>query len=303
MKNMAYRNLMISSEAFLKVKNKQLLINTDTLHSIPIEDLNSVLIENYQSTINIATLVCLAKDGVTVYICDQKHIPCAVLMPFAQNSRNYGMIKLQESLTLPMQKQLWQQIVKAKINNQSKCLELNGFIEEANYLIKLIPKVNSGDTNNIEAVAAASYFKSLFGENFIRRNDEDYRNAALNYGYAIIRGHIARLIVSYGFLPMKGIHHKSELNAYNLADDFLEPFRPIVDLFVAQNQQTCFQLPTPIKQKLYNLLNVDICITHQMHSATYAAEKMIQSFSRCCQKTTKELILPELVPLRQHTYE
>lgn len=300
---MAYRNLMIASNAQLKIQNEQLLITTDATHKVPIEDINSVLIENRQSTITIATLAKLAQDGVTVYVCDEKHTPCAIMMPFAQNSRQYGMIKLQESMSLPLQKQLWQQIVKSKINNQAKCLELNDFISESKALQLLAKNVSSGDANNTEAVAAASYFKTLFGKNFSRGDDNDLRNAALNYGYAIIRGHIARLIASYGFLPMKGIHHRSELNAYNLADDFIEPFRPVVDLLVSKELQTIDCLTSLVKQKLYNLLNVDINIACQMHSVTYAAEKMIQSYTRCCQKTTKELVLPKLVALRQHTYE
>lgn len=122
---MAYRNLMIASNAQLKIKNEQLLITTDTTHSVPIEDINSVLVENHQSTITIATLAKLAQDGVTIFVCDEKHTPCAIMMPFAQNARQYGVVKLQESLSLPLQKQLWQQIVKYKINNQAICLEFN----------------------------------------------------------------------------------------------------------------------------------------------------------------------------------
>lgn len=300
---MAYRNLMIASNAQLKTENEQLLITTDATHRVPIEDINSVLIENRQSTITIATLAKLAQDGVTVYVCDEKHTPCAIMMPFAQNSRQYAMLKLQESISLPMQKQLWQQIVKSKISNQAKCLELNGFVADAKNLLSLAKSVVSGDAKNVEAVAAANYFKTLFGKNFFRSDEKDMRNAALNYGYAIIRGHIARLIASYGFLPMKGIHHCSELNAYNLADDFIEPFRPVVDLLVAKELQSITNLTPKIKQKLYNLLNVDINIASQMHSVAYAAEKMIQSYTRCCQKSTKELVLPKLVALRQHTYE
>ena len=262
---MAYRNLMIASNAQLKIKNEQLLIKTDTTHSVPIEDINSVLVENHQSTITIATLAKLAQDGVTIFVCDEKHTPCAIMMPFAQNARQYGVVKLQESLSLPLQKQLWQQIVKYKINNQAICLEFNKQDNAAQQLRSLAKKVTSGD--------------------------------------AIIRGHIARLIASYGFLPMKGIHHKSELNAYNLADDFIEPFRPVVDLFVAQEVQPIEILTPQLKQKLYNLLNMDIKIAQQNHSVAYAAEKMIQSFSRCCQKTSKDLLLPTLVALRQHTYE
>ncbi len=148
---MAYRNLMIASNAQLKIKNEQLLITTNTTHSIPIEDINSVLIENHQSTITIATLAKLVQNGVAIFVCDEKHTPCAIMMPFAQNSRQYGVTKLQESLSLPLQKQLWQQIVKCKINNQAICLELNKQDSAAQHLRSLIKTVNSGDSNNTEA--------------------------------------------------------------------------------------------------------------------------------------------------------
>lgn len=299
---MAYRNIMIASSAHVSVSKEQLIITTDTKHSIPLEDISSVLFENRQTTITMATLSELGQYGITVYFCDKKHTPCAIMIPFAQHSRNLGMVKLQEELTVPRQKQLWQQIVKAKIANQSLCLKYLGKNIEAEYLNNFTKKVLSGDANNIEATAAIYYFKNLFSATFNRGDDEDMRNAYLNYGYAILRGHIARLIASYGFMPMKGLHHKNELNAYNLADDFIEPLRPIVDLFVVQLNEWP-ELKSEHKQGLYNLLNMEIDSGGQKHSVSYAAERMIQSFTRCCQLKTKGLLLPKLLPLKQHTYE
>lgn len=299
---MAYRNIMIASSAHVSVSKEQLIITTDTKHSIPLEDISSVLFENRQTTITMATLSELGQHGITVYFCDKKHTPCAIMMPFAQHSRNLGMIKLQEELTTPRKKQLWQQIVKAKIANQALCLKYLGKNVEAEYLNNFTKKVLSGDANNIEATAALYYFKNLFSGTFNRGDGEDMRNSYLNYGYAILRGHIARLIASYGFMPMKGLHHKSELNAYNLADDFIEPLRPIVDLFVVQLNEWP-ELKIEHKQGLYNLLNMEIDSVGQKHSVSYAAERMIQSFTRCCQLKTKELFLPKLLPLKQHTYE
>lgn len=299
---MGYRNLMIESRAHFCIKNNQLVITTDAQHSIPIEDINSILIENLQSTITIASLSKLAQSGVTIFVCDKQHTPCAVMMPFSQHSRNFGMLKLQENLSTALQKQLWRQIVIAKIHNQAKCLELLNKPDAAKYLYNASKNVLSGDTTNVEAAAANYYFKNLFPSILYRNDEADVRNAFLNYGYAIMRGHIARLIASYGFIPMKGLHHKSELNAYNLADDFLEPLRPVVDLFVARIPE--IKSLTPVhKRALYNLLNVDMESGNQRHSAAYAAERMIQSFTRCCQKNTKELLLPKLVELKQHTYE
>ncbi len=299
---MAYRNLMIESPANMKLCQKQLIIFTDKEHSIPLEDISSILIENRQATITMATLSSLAENNVTVFICNEKHLPCAVMIPFAQHSRTSLMLKYQEKLSQPLRKQLWQQIVKSKINNQANCLELLGKNNAEKYLRNLIKNVLSGDSTNVEAIAARYYFQQAFSNDFIRGNDYDVRNHFLNYGYSILRGHIARLIATYGFVPMLGLHHKSELNSYNLADDFFEPFRPIVDLYVAQIQEPK-ELSPLYKRELFNLLNMDIYINNQYHSVSYAAELMIQSFSRCCQNKSKELSLPKLVELRQHKYE
>ena len=303
MRKLAYRNLMIASEARIRIERNYLLIVTDTEHRVPIEDINSVLLENQRSVISLYTLARLAEDDVTVYVCDEKHLPCAILLPFAQNSRHLGVLKAQESMSLPTKKQLWKQIVQAKIQNQAICLELTGHETEAANLRAMVGKVTSGDIHNVEATAAGAYFKGLFGKEFYRRDDADVRNAALNYGYAILRGQIARLIAGYGFLPMKGIHHKSEQNAYNLVDDFIEPFRPVADLFVAQKLGDFSALTPRLKRELYNLLNMDIRITEQNHAVSYAAEILVQSFSRCCRDKVKELLLPTLLPLQLHRYE
>lgn len=300
---MSYRNLFIESEAVLSYKNEQLLINTDSAHSVPIEDINSIVLDNNKSSLTVGTLSKLAENNITIYFCDQKHLPCGVLLPFASHSRCSGVLKLQEALTLPMQKHLWQQIIKAKINNQAICLDLLNKAEHGEHLKYLAKTVASGDTGNVEATAANYYFKHLFNNGFKRGSECDYRNAALDYGYAIIRGHIARLLAGYGFTPMKGIHHKSELNAFNLADDFIEPVRPIVDLFVATNLKHFTPMNPLLKHDLHNLLNMDIKVKNQRHSVAYATELMIKSFSHCCQNNTKELLLPELTVLKQHTYE
>ena len=300
---MAYRNLLIESCANLSCRQEQLIVTTDCKHSIPMEDINSIVLENNQSTITIAALSKLAQNGVSVFVCDEKHLPCAVLESFAQHSRNVGVMRLQEKLSLPQQKRLWQQVIQAKINNQAECLMLCGKEKESTYLGGLAKTVVSGDAKNIEAVAANYYFKNLFGVGFSRGDDADGRNGALNYGYAILRGHIARLLTGYGFLPMRGIHHHSEQNSFNLADDFIEPFRPVVDLYVAQNVSKQDLLVPIVKRGLYNLLNVDMLSGGQRHSVAYSAERLVQSFMRCCQQTTKELMPPKLVALKQHTYE
>ena len=155
----------------------------------------------------------------------------------------------------------------------------------------------------MEAIAAKGYFSTLYGKGFNRNYDNIY-NAALNYGYSIIRGAIARTIVSYGYMPSIGIHHKSELNNYNLADDFIEPFRPIVDLWVKLNINEEIEFDKYVRANLVNLLNVNVRIQGKLQSVNNAINIMIASYTTAInQKDYKKLELPEVLPLEIHCYE
>ena len=231
---MSYRCLMIVNPARIRCKNEQLLIETEEVHSVPIEDISAIVLESRQSTITTAAMAALAQNGVVTFWCDETHLPCGISLPFAQHSRQLGVLRWQMELTLPAKKRMWQQVVTAKIQNQAECLALCGKTQEAAFLFGRAKAVTSGDKDNVEASAAAYYFPALFGEGYTRRN-EDTRNAALNYAYAILRGYMARCLTVYGFQPCLGLHHDSELNQFNLADDLMEPFRPVADLYVAAN--------------------------------------------------------------------
>lgn len=299
---MPYRNLVIENATEISARNGQLIVVTDDRHSIPIEDINSILLENRFTTISTHALSELARENVTVYICDDKHLPCAVMYPFYQNVRCTEVMRLQMALTQPMKKRLWQQIVQAKIKNQAVCLDLNGYVADAHYLGKLVNEVQSGDGKNLEATAANFYFKKLFGKNFTREDDNIF-NVVLNYGYTIMRGHVAKLLAVYGFIPVLGLHHDSTLNSFNLVDDFMEPLRPVVDLFAVQKIKDNDVMSTEIKRNLYNLLNVDMQQGEYKYTVAYAAEKMVQSFLKCLKDGKLKLSLPVLVPLHQHSYE
>ena len=173
----------------------------------------------------------------------------------------------------------------------------------AEYLTNLAKNVKSGDTDNKEAIAAKGYFSMLFGGHFSREEENIY-NSALNYGYAILRGAIARSIVSYGYLPCIGIHHKSELNNYNLADDFIEPFRPVVDLWVKENLKNNTEFDKYIRAELINLLNADVLIQGKLHSVSNAINVMIASYTTAInQNNYMKLELPEILPIKIHSYE
>lgn len=300
---MAYRNLMLSSPAKISCRNCQLVVQAGQEFSFPIEDISSLLIESKQSVITAAALSALARNGTLVYFCDEKHLPCAVQLPYANHSRQLEVMQAQQNLTQPMQKRLWQQIVCAKIHNQAECLSLCGKLEEASFLYSREKTVASGDRGNAEATAAAFYFPALFGKGFIRAEEQDSRNAALNYGYAILRGYMARCITVYGFVPWLGLHHCSGLNPFNLADDLMEPYRPVIDLFVASNVSEECELTTQLKASLLNLLNTDILSGNQHHSVAYAMERQVQSLRGCCEKRKDALLLPILLTTRPHRYE
>lgn len=296
---MAYRNVMITTPCRISCKQGQLLVQGDVSASFPIEDLLSVLIESRQCTITTAALAALAGEGVTVFACDEKHIPCAVTLPFARHSRQLAVTRQQLGWTAAGKNRWWQQIVQAKIRNQAECLALCGRCETAALLRKRSDAVRRGDSENREATAAALYFPALLGDGFTRSAETDARNAALNYGYAILRGCMARCLAVYGFTPWMGLHHESTLNAWNLADDMMEPYRPVVDLFVAAQVGPDAPLDTRLKSCLFNLLNMDIRSGGQRHSVAYAMERQTQSL----RSDAKALVLPELMPLQPHSYE
>ena len=299
---MAYRNVIVESPAALSVRRSQLVIRTGEEHSVPIEDVSVLLIENNQTTITAAALSLLGQSGCTVFFCDGKHMPCACLTPFMQHSRNTAVIRQQIEIAEPLRKQLWKSIVIAKIGNQAACLKQLGREDEAASIRALAARVRSGDADNTEATAAARYFRFLFGRTFTR-GEESAVNAALNYGYAIVRGCVARQLAAYGFLPALGVHHRSELNAFNLADDLMEPFRPLIDLLVSVSLEGQAEFSTDAKRQLVNALNLDLISGGQRHSAAYAIERAVQSLSRSLADGAPELVLPELCELKQHSYE
>ncbi|MCL2409221.1 MAG: type II CRISPR-associated endonuclease Cas1 [Oscillospiraceae bacterium] len=301
---MPYRNIIIQNEAHLSLQNKQIRIKTEAADvTLPIEDINTLLIENRQTAVTTALLGVLAQSGVAVFICDEYHLPCAVLEPFSQHSRGLEIARNQLSLSMPAKKQMWQQIVSAKIRNQAKCLSLCEEDAVSRELDLLSAQVRSGDKEHTEAHAAAKYFPALFGRDFVRGDSVDARNSWLNYGYAIVRGCVARNLAVYGFLPMFGLQHHSTLNQFNLADDFIEPYRPIVDLYAAKHADCDDSLTSGIKGQLVNLINYNILLNGKKHTVSYAIELTIQSFSAVCAGRAKALLLPELIALSLHKYE
>ncbi len=300
---MSWRSVMITQPTKLSVQNRQLKITQDEEWSIPMEDISSIILETPQISISSKVMSIIADNKIVMYSCDDKHLPNGIFIPFASHSRELKTLKNQLDCSESFKKRCWQKIVVRKILNQAEVLRLCNKKLMSEHLENIVNKVNSGDTSNREAIAAKGYFSSLFGNTF-NRNYENVYNAALNYGYSIIRGAIARTVVSYGYLPSFGIHHKSELNNYNLVDDFIEPFRPIVDLWVRNNINSETIFNKNIRAELLNLLNVDVKIQGKLQSVNNAINVMISSYTTAInQNDYKKLELPELLPIQIHSYE
>ncbi|WP_062532428.1 type II CRISPR-associated endonuclease Cas1 [Jeotgalibaca dankookensis] len=300
---MAFRNIYIENPARLSIRNRQLVISQEQEYTIPVSDIQSVIIDNLQTSLTAPTLSFLAENQVALFTCNRQHMPCAVLLPLGNHSRKLQALGIQLGTTKRFKNRMWQKIIKQKILNQATCLDFNkrGKIAE---LKQLANSVTEGDFTYNESQAALIYFRELFGEGFSRRED-NVQNAALNYGYAIVRGVIARDICAYGFEPALGIFHRNELNAFNLADDLIEPYRPYVDLWVSKNisEDERYLLPSH-KRQLVSLLFTEVTIDNEIHSLINAVKKTVSSFSSCCRtNSVKFLKLPQIIPLRLHEYE
>lgn len=228
---MAWRSVVITQPARLRLEQRALLVEQDAGSvRIPLEDISVLVIDQPQVTLTAQLLTACATRQIAVITVDETHTPNGVLLPHLPHSRALLVMRKQLDMSQPRKKRLWQGIVRRKINNQADVLEHYG-LDAASLLRQMASEVKSGDGGHHEAHAAQAYFRALFGLGFSRAQDR-LHNAALNYGYSVIRSALARTLVAYGFITAFGLHHHSEQNAFNLADDLIEPFRPILDAHV-----------------------------------------------------------------------
>ena len=299
---MAFRNIYVESDVHLKIKNEQLVVTKEGQeHTIPLEDINSICIESQRTVITTYALRKIIEHDIVLYVCDEKHLPTGILLGMNNYSRQLKNIKLQMTISKPLIKRIWQDIITSKILNQARCLEING-VSGGQYLEEMTNSILSGDSTNIEARAAVYYFRNLFGKTF-NRKIPCKENAALNYGYSIVRGMIARTLIMYGFEPAIGIFHHNELNNFNLADDFIEPFRPVVDLYVTNNIVfSDSELTSNDKKIIFNLINSLVLIEGKKFNVQGAIEYMIKSFSTSMRRKENLIKTPTLIELEEYRY-
>ena len=303
-----WRSVMISKPARLRREHFSLAIEQDKTAFVPFEDIAVLVLNHREITLTHPVLSACAEYGIGLYCTGDNHQPSGILLPFLAHSRATRMQRLQMELARPAAKQAWSVIVKQKINNQATCLKQCGH-DAHEQLESYARRVRSGDIGNLEAQASAVYFRKLFGADF-QRAQERWINAALDYGYAVMRGAVARGLVAHGLLPSIGLFHSSEQNAFNLADDVIEPFRPIVDLHVAsrpgaRGKETGESELSPTdKAALVSLLNVDVSMTRGRMTVLSAIEHFVESLVRIYEGSGSTVLeLPQLIGLKQHVHE
>lgn len=294
---MAWRSVVISSPARLSYHSRALIVEQESRFSVPLEDIAAIVLDCPQITLTAPLLSACAAQQVAVICVDETHTPNGLLLPFTPHSRARKVMQSQLDMTLPHKKRLWQTIVQQKLRNQAWVVHQVCGEHAAQPLTAMAAQVRSGDPDNFEAQAAQQYFPLLFGRGFTR-DQSGVVNAALNYGYSIMRSALARSLVAYGFLPAFGVHHRSQLNAFNLADDLIEPYRPLVDRqvyrWVSAHAQ---QLNRQIKADLVSLLHQDApriqdeCLLGSS-SLLALADATVISLSQAIQDKSASLVLP-----------
>jgi CRISPR-associated protein Cas1 len=300
---MTKRSLYFGNPAYLKTTNGQLVIDfpgeMGKQESVPIEDIGLIVLDNGQITITQGVLARLLEQNVALVTCDGTHHPAGMFFVLEGNTLQSQKHQAQISASLPLRKQLWQQTVVAKIANQAALLREQRV--PANTLVMQLAKVKSGDSGNEEAKAASYYWKRLFPDFLEFRRDRfgPPPNQLLNYGYAILRAMMARALVGSGLLPTLGIHHKNQYNAYCLADDIMEPYRPFVDRIVCDivrmNGRYLDMTPS-MKRVLLTIPAIDVHIEGRRSPLMVAVSRTTASLARCFEGDARKVLYPELNP-------
>src|SRR5574344_1115972 len=294
---MLKKALFFSIPMVLKLKDRQLLCNglddPNNIKSFPIEDIGVIILEHQQTHVSLPLLNALAENNTSVIFCNDKMMPSAMLLNLDSNNTQSEKYRYQLAASEPLKKNLWKQIITAKIKNQAALLRKIG--QDGDLLKPLYMNVKSGDVDNREGIAAKLYWKMLFGNHFVRQRDGDAQNVLLNYGYSILRAAVARSLMGSGLFPAFGIFHRNRYNAFPLADDLMEPYRPFVDEIVfdlyANGER---ELTIYVKSRLLRLLLIDTVFKDITRPLDIGLTMTTASLSKCFKGTLKKLSYPLL---------
>ncbi|MDA3928949.1 MAG: type II CRISPR-associated endonuclease Cas1 [Prolixibacteraceae bacterium] len=299
---MIKRTLYFGNPAYIHKKNQQLKVidpeNREELGSIPIEDIGVVILDNPQITFTHGLMEALLARNTVIVSCDEKHLPVGLMLPLVGHTLQSERFRYQIDASEPLKKNLWAQTIKSKIDNQAEVLRRNGL--DSLRLDALLPQIQSGDPDNIEGRAASVYWKLLFdGIEFKRDRYGSFPNPHLNYCYAILRAIVARAIVSSGMLPTFGIFHRNKYNAYCLADDIMEPYRPFCDQLVydmvLKSEINDDEITKEHKVKLLSIATVDIKIAGAKSPLMVGLNRTTASLFECYQGSRRKIVYPEFL--------
>lgn len=294
---MGYRQVVIKKSEKIYFKDNQLMIEKDGIISkVPLEDINFVLIEDSTTVVTTRLLSEFGKNSISLIVCDETYNPTAIMYPYNYHFKQLELFNNQLLIDDNIKNELWNQIVKKKIENSIRVLEVTTKEEiPISKLSSYIEEVKDGDVRNREGLAAKIYFRSLFGSNFIRFYD-DAINSALNYGYTILVSAIIRNLAVFGLNTYLGIHHDSKINNFNLAYDLLEPYRALVDKFVYLNKDEIeYPLSFDFRKKLINIINSEVEHLGKKYTVEYSIGLLIKSYVKSFSTGELKLNLPSLI--------
>lgn len=303
---MIKKTLYFGNPAYLSCQNDQLVISIphakgiDKMlgNTIPVEDIGIVILDQQQITITQHLLTKLLENNVALVNCDERHLPTGMMQNLNGHTLQQAIFQDQLNASVPLKKQLWQQTIKAKIINQASLLRKMGI--DTQNMVLWSNEVKSGDGDYHEARAAAYYWQNLFPKelDFRRERDGEQPNGLLNYGYAILRATVARALVASGLLPTLGIFHRNQYNAYCLADDIMEPYRPFVDelvLSIVKSGETYQVLNTTHKKQLLSIPTLDVKINGKRSPLMVGLQRTTASLAACFEGTERKILYPEFI--------
>lgn len=293
-----FRTVVINQGERISVKDGWLIVGLyDEEKRVPIEDIYSVVIDNISSTITLRTITQLTDNGTHILVCNEKHQPVSIILPQNTHYRPLNVIRKQISMSQDFKNKLWDNIVKAKIQNQAQVLKLcHCSTVSYDKLIQFSNGIENGDEGNREAVAAKMFFRTIYGSSFIRFAD-DAVNSALNYGYAIIRSAFCKTLVAYGYNSVIGLHHINESNPFNLADDLMEPLRPVIDMWVDDNHEDLLdELTRSQRNELASIVNNSVMWNGKKMKIRNAIDKYVSSLTTAIEKENADLLkIPTII--------
>lgn len=294
---MLKRTLFFTQPYVLSLKNNQMIIKTrempDMHRSIPIEDIGVVILEHQQTSITLPLLNALSDNNVSVIICGDNYMPNAMLLNLESNTTQGETLRMQIEASEPLKKNIWKQTVENKIKNQATLLKKLG--KDGDILRPFYSNVKSGDSDNREGIAAKLYWNELFGSDFVRTREGSEPNNLLNYGYTILRAAMARALMGSGLLPAIGIFHRNKYNAFPLADDIMEPYRPFVDELVYRlYSQGKNELTKEVKAEILKILFTDTQFGKTTHPLEIGLTTTTASLVKCLSGTCKKVLYPQL---------